>query len=184
MGRFAVKFCIDCGKHTSSGCNKCQVCRLKAVNPYKLCSTTNCCGFPGLNSYCMACRKPAGAKTCGRCGFFDWHTQGQAMCYMCAAWKTACVRQAGFVQEGVLTEQDFHNLMRAATVCPDTGHIFVDGDPRPMWRRSMDRLDNTKGYVQGNVRVVSLLANVRRGTRPIEMWRAIVQAWPPLPDDH
>ena len=41
--------------------------------------------------------------------------------------------------------------------CPVLGEEFVYGDPD--WTYSIDRLDNSKGYVKGNIIIVSNRAN-------------------------
>jgi hypothetical protein len=64
--------------------------------------------------------------------------------------------------------------MHGTTVCEDTAIVFdpaMGADVR--LRKSMDRLDNTKGYSVDNVRVVSYLANVSRGELPIDLWRQV-----------
>lgn len=55
-------------------------------------------------------------------------------------------------------------------VCPFTGWILLLPDSTNGWKAgahpknaSLDRVDNDRGYVQGNVRFVSVMANTARG---------------------
>ena len=56
-------------------------------------------------------------------------------------------------------------------LCPFTGWELLlpkgssySGDPGSMYRASIDRLDNSKGYVIGNIRFISVIANYCRNT--------------------
>lgn len=56
-------------------------------------------------------------------------------------------------------------------LCPFTGWELIlpkgssySGDPNSMYRASIDRIDNDKGYVKGNVRFISVIANYCRNT--------------------
>lgn len=53
-------------------------------------------------------------------------------------------------------------------IIPATGYR-TDNSP------SLDRIDNTKGYVKGNVAVVSWLANCRKGDLTLEQAEALVR---------
>lgn len=55
------------------------------------------------------------------------------------------------------------------THCPIMGIplFFTEGKRGPN-SFSIDRVDNTKGYITGNVRVISFLANSRKGDMTIE----------------
>lgn len=50
--------------------------------------------------------------------------------------------------------------------CPITNQVFSNED-RANWP-SLDRIDNTKGYVKGNVRVISMKANTNKGNLTLE----------------
>lgn len=55
--------------------------------------------------------------------------------------------------------------------CPYLGIKLVVSRPRGDSRRdiaSLDRIDNTKGYIQGNVEVISWLANTMKSNATIE----------------
>ena len=48
--------------------------------------------------------------------------------------------------------------------CTQTNVLFeFDGSGRNPWQPSLDRLDNAKGYVIGNVQVVCLIYNIAKG---------------------
>lgn len=55
-----------------------------------------------------------------------------------------------------LTLKDVHKLLQA-TRCYFTEVNFIDGDAQ--YKRTIDRVDHTKGYVKGNVVACTLLAN-------------------------
>jgi hypothetical protein len=52
-------------------------------------------------------------------------------------------------------------------VCPVFGTKLVVGGERKT-SPSIDRIDNTKGYVPGNVQVISHLANVMKNSATVE----------------
>lgn len=54
-----------------------------------------------------------------------------------------------------ITEDDIH----MPEVCPVLGTPFERGT---MYAASIDRIDNSKGYVQGNVQIISKLANTMK----------------------
>lgn len=69
--------------------------------------------------------------------------------------------------------------------CPFTGWLlelpkdtygFSEHSPR---NASLDRVDNSKGYVQGNVRFIALMANIARcdfsDTEVVDFCRAVVE---------
>jgi len=66
-------------------------------------------------------------------------------------------------------------------VCPVLGIKIELGAGRTLsgWERnsspSLDRVDNNKGYVKGNVRVISLRANGLKGAASIEELRAVLE---------
>lgn len=65
-----------------------------------------------------------------------------------------------------LTMQDVRNLLSRKT-CAYTGVALTDefvetGESVPPTKRTIDRIDNTKGYVRGNVVAVSHAANTMK----------------------
>ncbi|MGX7953085.1 hypothetical protein ACWPM1_11040 [Tsuneonella sp. HG249] len=58
------------------------------------------------------------------------------------------------------------------THCPALGIPLVIGQKRSGHSPSLDRIEPTKGYVQGNVRVISDKANKLKGTRNAEQLRS------------
>jgi hypothetical protein len=71
-----------------------------------------------------------------------------------------------------LSKPEYDKLLADAKVCEDSGHVFEDGETRFDFQKSLDRIDNTKGYEMGNVRVVVTRANMLRGSIDIDAWRA------------
>jgi len=54
-------------------------------------------------------------------------------------------------------------------VCPVFGKPFVYGDRR--WSASIDRIDSDKGYVKGNIQIISNLANrMKSDASPEELY--------------
>ena len=56
--------------------------------------------------------------------------------------------------------------------CPVLGHSFVYGDCD--WTYSIDRVDNDKGYVKGNVEIVSNKANRIKNSATEEELKAVL----------
>lgn len=52
--------------------------------------------------------------------------------------------------------------------------ILSDG-PRTDNTPSLDRVDNSKGYIKGNVRVISWLANCRKGDLTLEQVKSLLR---------
>lgn len=68
-------------------------------------------------------------------------------------------------------------------MCSQTGILFDmnlgtkgKGNRNPL-RPSVDRIDSTKGYVKGNVRVVLSIVNTMKADWPDEMVDMVVKAW-------
>ena len=54
--------------------------------------------------------------------------------------------------------QDIYNIWPSDNKCPIMGTEFIRGEPRNN-SPSLDRIDNDKGYVLGNIQIISNLAN-------------------------
>lgn len=59
-------------------------------------------------------------------------------------------------------------------VCPVLGIPVIQGYINRDYRPSVDRVDNTKGYTKGNVRVISLRANRIKSDASLEELKQIV----------
>jgi hypothetical protein len=162
-----MRTCVTEGCGRSSHTNKvCPACRSRA-NKDKACATEGCKRKPDHTKSCKMCRVPARAKRCGRCGMEAWHGDGYSHCYICKQWNNL---GKGRGIKNSFTEFEFMRMLHEADICPDTGHVFDDCSPDKMLRKSPDRIDNTKGYEPGNVRVTTWRANHDRGCTPIDKW--------------
>jgi hypothetical protein len=104
---------------------------------------------------------------CIHCGMTEAHQVGQHKCYICTQWISLTYRH----KKVTLTEQDFRTLMYEATVCPDTGYVWQGGEDGP-FRKSLDRIDNQRGYEADNLRVVCAYANLTRRRLFLNLWSA------------
>ena len=57
-------------------------------------------------------------------------------------------------------------------VCPVLGKPFVYGDPD--WTYSIDRIDSNKGYIKGNINIVSNRANMLKNNATAEELKLIL----------
>ncbi len=81
------------------------------------------------------------------------------------------------------------NLEISDIVIPDTCPIlgiplFYKGGPRTNNSPSVDRIDNTKGYVKENIWVISWRANHIKGNATLEELKLIVEKLSPAPDSN
>jgi hypothetical protein len=162
-----MRTCVTegCGRKSYTG-KVCKTCRRHASRD-KACATEGCKRKPGTYKQCKMCRLPACAKRCSRCGMEAWHTTGESACYICKSWENL---GNGSRRATTFMEFEYLCLLHEAGKCPDTGHIFDDCSPDKMLRKSPDRIDNSKGYEPGNVRVTTWRANLDRGSTPIDEW--------------
>lgn len=108
----------------------------------------------------MRAPKPAHMGLCSGCGALEAHNKNQNVCYQCAQFFDMQKRgRRGRVglpsSELSLTRAQFDRLMRTK-VCADTGHVFTFGEMNSLKRRSVDRIDNSKGYHMENLLVVTM----------------------------
>jgi hypothetical protein len=161
--------CVSEGCGRKSYTNKfCQRCRRHA-NKDKACATEGCKRKPGISKRCHMCRLPACAKRCNNCDMEAWHHGGSSTCYKCQTWNSIKTRGV----DVSFTRFEFMRLLHEADICPDTGLTFDDCSPDRMLRKSPDRIDNSKGYEPGNVRVTTWRANNDRRSTPIDEWLPI-----------
>jgi hypothetical protein len=71
------------------------------------------------------------------------------------------------------------DLLPPPTHCPVFGVLINYDGPKHKLREpntpSIDRLDNNLGYIAGNVRVISLRANILKNSASLEEVRALVR---------
>ncbi len=60
--------------------------------------------------------------------------------------------------EVAITADDIFNIWPKSNTCPIMKTNFVSGEPRDN-SPSLDRIDNSKGYIAGNIQVISDIAN-------------------------
>ena len=88
--------------------------------------------------------------------------------------RTARARAAATGMEFSITEAD----LRMPECCPVFGTPFADYDSGGRINRpSIDRIDNSLGYVPGNVRIISLRANVIKRDMTREEARLLYENW-------
>jgi hypothetical protein len=59
--------------------------------------------------------------------------------------------------------------------CPILNHVLTKGNGYLPNAMSLDRVDNTKGYIPGNVRVISRQANLLKSSLTLEILEKIIQ---------
>ena len=78
-----------------------------------------------------------------------------------------------------LTVDDYKKLV--VTHCPLLGmeltYINCAGNHTPQNYATLDRIDSTKGYVVGNVQIISFRANTIKGDATLEELKRIAQNW-------
>lgn len=69
-----------------------------------------------------------------------------------------------------------HTMIEIPTVCPVLGiEMFVGDDKAHYGSPTLDRFDNSKGYVEDNVRVISRRANTLKSDASLEEMEKIVE---------
>lgn len=75
---------------------------------------------------------------------------------------TACGMEHNLTPEFVL------DLMRNAVLCPYFGEPLTFGFGKSPMQASLDRIDSSKGYVIGNVQVISYMANLMKSSATVD----------------
>ena len=109
----------------------------------------------GVNTVCKSCRKPRSKK--------DYETKTIEY----KLWHSAKTRADRFNKEFNITIED----IVVQNKCPVFGVEYVSNTP---YAPSLDRLDNSKGYVKGNIIVMSKRANALKGDATIEELKKLV----------
>lgn len=164
------KICA-CGRNSFNNI-KCRSCRAAAIGP-RVCEVAGCEWKCGVYKRCKACRYPTAVRSCSKCTRTEMHYKGQSCCYLCHMFCRLSHRRQREVT--TLTHEQFWDVVDKTPVCEDTGHSFVKGELDPKKRRSVDRIDNSRGYHLDNVRIVTWAANNARKAKPIDAWRTEVK---------
>lgn len=165
------KTCMTEGCGHVSHCNNfCTRCRHEQAS---VCLTEGCGRKTrsATGELCKWCRLPARCQKCKSCGKESWHNTAETVCVICRGWHSISTRNKELGRQMNLTKSEYMRVMLAATVCEDSGHVFDDTRGDKNLRKSLDRLDNTKGYSLDNVRVITYGANIMRGAIPLGPWR-------------
>lgn len=110
----------------------------------------------GYNSVCKECRKPLSAKN------YLTHTTQYKL------WYRAKRRATERNQEFLISLED----VIVPDVCPVFKTPFVENTP---YAASLDRKDSTKGYIKGNIQVISNRANIIKNDATLDELKALVQ---------
>lgn len=86
-------------------------------------------------------------------------------------WYVARTRSRQKKTEFTISESD----IVIPKICPILGLKLVKGDGYLPNAMSLDRIDNTKGYIPGNVRVISRKANIMKSDLTIELLEKIIK---------
>lgn len=68
----------------------------------------------------------------------------------------------------MMSESTWNEMLARATHCAATGIVFRSPEPSLLLRKSPDRIDNSKGYTEDNVRIVCYAANMARQSTSVE----------------
>ena len=134
------------GSDWPKGCRPCMKCgEMKPLSEFH--KHAQCKG--GYNSVCKTCRKPLSRKN------YETHTTEYKL------WYRAKRRAKDRDQEFSLELED----IVVPEVCPVFLTPFVENTP---FAASLDRIDSTRGYVKGNVQVLSTRANILKNDATLE----------------
>lgn len=128
-------------------CKKClELLPLACFHKHKQC-------LHGYNTVCKTCRKPLSRQ--------QWQVKRLEEKLVARCKSRAVLRGLPFDLE--VTD------LAIPSKCPVFGKPFVYGDKD--WAPSVDRIDSTKGYVKGNVQVISNKANRMKSDASLEELR-------------
>jgi hypothetical protein len=131
-------------------CKKCGVWKLrKEFHAHKQCKD-------GINTVCKTCRRPLSVKQ---------HIEKPIEIKLFFAAKARAKKK----------EREFNLELSDITIperCPVLGALLqYNSDYAP----SIDRIDSSKGYIKGNIRVISKRANVLKNNATIEELKAVLK---------
>ena len=86
-------------------------------------------------------------------------------------WYTARTRARKFKIPFTITPDDINVVKH----CPITGNKLVVGDGYNPDSVSLDKINNSKGYIKGNVRVISRWANLKKSDLDIETCKKLIK---------
>lgn len=111
-------------------------------------------------------RKGRAGKRYGRCQECRRTEKSGPRRYLTALIYKAKVRTDERGIKAITVDHMLHVLRLQSGICPLTGLTltFTTGSGLVFTNASLDRIDQTKGYIQGNVRLVTLWANYARNT--------------------
>ena len=95
-----------------------------------------------------------GFKRCSKCRELNQSSKIKVM--ICGARRTSTRDKVPFA----IVEQDIINILPSDNICPVFKRSFVYGNKR--LTMSLDKIIPEKGYVNGNVQIISKLANVMK----------------------
>jgi hypothetical protein len=84
-------------------------------------------------------------------------------------------KDIGFTREE-LEEEIAAQLRSSGNRCALTGHVFRPGEPNPHLRPSLDRKDSARGYVPGNLQIVTRAANFYKSASDEADWALKAEA--------
>lgn len=113
---------------------------------------------------------PAMCRYCPECSRMRWHYAGATTCYVCDNYTKISRRDLK------MTRQEYNKVMNEGIKCPDTGIRYDDfSNKRPCFKRSLDRIDNNRGYELDNVRVCSFFSNRARNDLDLDDYKEVMK---------
>ncbi len=181
-GRKADRLCVRCGQHVKLGtiCDGCKPERLAAQKRSYVKHIAS-----GL---CVRCGKPAEKVICTSCSATakEYNSspkiQERSVSWRASRWRewlfaTLKARAAnrGIMMDPALTPEDIPDP--AGRVCPVFKTPFVMGSRKKCDESAtVDRIDSSRGYVPGNLQLLSSLANSIKNNATSELVRSVGRA--------